>query len=235
VSELLASFAAAGGAPPPSQELVRVDRDGHVEALCGTAWPAFGPVSEAGAYAFELEAGALAELRQLAEAPGMAVPDEPPRPGSGSFSVRLGEETLRWDPFGTPSEPLAALAERLQALLAEARDHPVAAVRLEVAATGGGLAFTFTALGSEPISLGVESLRARVVEVGSDPSGPPPLSWVREAAPLDTPPGGPEELAPGESLTLVGETSAPGGRVRVDGFARVTVGEVEATLGAGPA
>lgn len=234
MTALLASFAAAGGAPPASQELVSVDRDGRVRVLAGTAWPGFGPVNEAGVYEFTLDAEALAELARLAAAPGMAVPDEPPQPGSGRFSVKLGEEALRWDPFGTPSAPLAALADRLRALLAEARAHPVAAVRLDLTATGGELAFTFTALGSEPISLTVASLRARVVEVESEPSEPPPLSWVREAAPLDAEPAT-AELTPGETLTLEAATATPPGRVRVDGFARVTVGEVAATLAAGPA
>ena len=58
---------------------------------------------------------------------------------------------------------------------------------------------------------------------------------------LDTGPAGPAELAPGETLTLEGATSAPAGRLRVDGFARVALdlaavgeAELEATLGAGP-
>jgi hypothetical protein len=240
VTDLLVSFAAAGGAPPASQELVRVFRDGRVRALAGTAWPGLGPVDEAGAYAFELDAGALAELERLAGAPGLAAPEEPRRPGSGSFSVRLGEEALRWDPFSTPSEPLAALAARLQALLVEARSHPLAAVRLQVRATAGGLAFTFTGLGSAPLSLTVASLRARIVEVESEPSEPPPLAWVRESVALDVDPTGPTELPPGETLTLEGATSAPQGRLRVDGFARVALdlaavgeAELEATLGAG--
>jgi hypothetical protein len=58
--------------------------------------------------------------------------------------------------------------------------------------------------------------------------------------PLDVDPTGPTELAPGETLTLEGATSAPQGRLRVDGFARVALdltsdGRLEATLGAGPA
>jgi hypothetical protein len=241
VTGLLASFAATGGAPPASQQLVRVDRDGRVRVLAGTAWPGLGPVSEAGVYGFELDRGALAELERLAATTGMAVPDEPRQPGSGSFSVQVGGETLRWDPFSTPPEPLAALAARLRALLAEARAHPLAAVRLDLAATGGELAFTFTALGGEPIALTVASLRARIVEVESEPSEPPPLAWVREAAALDAPPAGPARLAPGETLTLEAATSAPPGRLRIDGFARVALdlaavgeAELEATLGAGP-
>ena len=42
MTDLLVSFAAAGGAPPASQELVRVFRDGRVRALAGTAWPGLG-------------------------------------------------------------------------------------------------------------------------------------------------------------------------------------------------
>jgi hypothetical protein len=238
VTGLLASFAAAGGAPPASQVLVRVFRDGRVRALAATAWPGLGPVDEAGAYAFDLDAGALADLERLAGAAAGERLDSPREPGSGRFALDVGDDArLRWDPFTTPPEPVAALADRLRTLLVEARAHPLAAVRLEVEAAGDPLrlTFRFTALGSEPISLTVASLRARVVEVASEPSEPPPLAWVREAAPLDAGPAGPAELAPGEALTLEGATSAPPGRVRVDGFARVALGEVEATLGAGPA
>jgi hypothetical protein len=244
VTDRLASFAATGGAPPPSQELVRVYREGRVRALAGTAWPGLGPVDEAGVYEFELGAGALAELERLAEAAAGEALDGPREPGSGRFALDVGDDTrLRWDPFTTPPEPVAALAGRLRALLAEARAHPVAAVRLGVEAAAGDplrLSYRFTALGSEPISLTVASLRARVVDVASKPSDPPPLAWVREAAPLDAGPAGPTELAPGETLTLEGATSAPAGRLRVDGFARVALelageGKLEATLGAGPA
>ena len=57
---------------------------------------------------------------------------------------------------------------------------------------------------------------------------------------METSGGGRTSLAPGETLTLEGATSAPPGRLRVDGFARVALelagdGKLEATLGAGPA
>ena len=135
VTDLLVSFAAAGGAPPASQELVRVFRDGRVRALAGTAWPGLGRVDEAGAYAFELDAGALGELERLAEAAAGEELDGPREPGSGRFALDVGDDArLRWDPFTTPPEPVAALADRLRALLVEARAHPLAAVRLEVEA-----------------------------------------------------------------------------------------------------
>ena len=168
MTDLLVSFAAAGGAPPASQELVRVFRDGRVRALAGTAWPGLGRVDEAGAYAFELDAGALAELERLAEAAAGEELDGPREPGSGRFALDVGDGArLRWDPFTTPPEPVAALADRLRALLVEAREHPLAAVRLELEASGADplrLTYRFTARGSEPISLTVASLRARVVE-----------------------------------------------------------------------
>ena len=50
MSALLVSFAAAGGAPPASHEVVRVFRDGRVRVLVATAWPGLGPVAEAGVY-----------------------------------------------------------------------------------------------------------------------------------------------------------------------------------------
>jgi hypothetical protein len=170
--------------------------------------------------------------------------DGPLESGSGRFALGVGDDVrLSWSPFATPPAPVAALADRLRALLAEARAHPLAAVRLEVEAAGGDplrLTYRFTALGSEPLSLTVASLHARVVEVPSQPSEPPPLAWVREATPVETSGGGRTSLAPGETLTLEGATSAPPGRLRVDGFARVALeltgdGELEATLGAGPA
>jgi len=247
VTDRLVSFAAAGGAPPASQELVRVFHDGRVRALAGTAWPGLGRVDEAGAYAFELDSAALAELESLAEAAATETLDGPLESGSGRFALHVGDDVrLQWSPFATPPVPVATLADRLRALLVGARAHPVAAVRLGVEATATGdalrLTYRFTALGREPLTLAVKSLSVRVVEVPSEPSEPPPLPWAREAAPLDTEPAGPVELAPGETLTLEGATSAPQGRLRVDGFARVALdlaavgeAELEATLGAGPA
>ena len=51
---LLVSFAAAGGAPPASHELVRVFRDGRARVLLATAWPGLGPAAEAGVYELAL-------------------------------------------------------------------------------------------------------------------------------------------------------------------------------------
>ena len=172
-----------------------------------------GPGRRGGRLRVRARAAALAELERLAEAAAGEELDGPREPGSGRFALDVGDAArLRWDPFTTPPEPVAALADRLRALLVEARAHPLAAVRLELEAAGGEplrLTYRFTARGSEPLVLTVASLRARVVEVDSEPSEPPPLAWVREAAPLDAEPAGPAELAPGESLTLEGATSAP--------------------------
>lgn len=253
MSDLLVSFAAAGGAPPASHELVRVFRDGSVRALAATAWPGFGPVDEAGVYRLDLDDHALADLERLATDPQPPqVPDASLQPGSGRFVLRLGdEEPLRWSPFEAPPEPLATLAARLETLLREARAQPVAAVRLGLDATAGEsweLAYTFTALGNEPVTLTVPrgSLRVRVVAAPEPPSGPPPLAWAREALPVEADGAGPVELAPGEALTLTAAIGAPpvAARHRVDGFARVALdlagsadaaeAHVEATLGAGP-
>ena len=249
---LLASLAAAGGAPPASHEVVRVFRDGRVRALQATAWPGLGPVAEAGVYELELDAAALAELERLAAAaePGRFPElDGPLQPGSGRYVLHLGDgdRRLRWDPFTTPPEPLATLAARLRALLGEARAHPVAAVRLGLEAPSTvELAYTFTALGREPLTLTVPAggLRARVVAAPAPPADPPPLAWVREAAPVAAE-GGSAELAPGEALTLTATMAAPPpGLHRVDGFARVALdlpgaadpaeAHLEATIGAGP-
>ena len=248
---LLVSLAAAGGAPPASHEVVRVFRDGRVRALQATAWPGFGPVAEAGVYELELDAAALAEVERLAGDPELArLPGfEPPQPGSGRFVLHLGDgdRRLRWDPFTAPPEPLATLAARLRALLGEAHAHPVAAVRLSLAAASAAeLAYTFTALGREPVTLTLPegALRARVVAAPAPPADPPPLAWVREAVPV-TAEGGRAELAPGEAWTVTAGTTAPGpGLHRVDGFARVVLdlpdaadpaeAHLEATIGAGP-
>lgn len=249
MTELLAWFAAAGGAPPPSHEVVRVFRDGSVRVLAGTVWPGLGPISEAGAYAWELRGAALAELEGLAEAAATEELDGPLESGSGRFALGVGDDVrLRWSPFATPPAPVAALADRLRALLVEARAHPLAAVRMEVEATAGGealeLAYTFTALGREALDLTVPSVQARIVPVPAPPGDPPPLAWAREAAPVGAKGGGRVELAPGESLTVGATVSMlpEGERYRVDGFARVLLdlaavgeGKLEATLGSGPA
>ena len=208
------------------------------------------PLSEAGVYGFELDRAALGELEQLAADPALPrALDGPLESGSGRYVVRLGaNEPLRWSPFTAPPAPLAALADRLRALLGEARSHPVAAVRLDIDAEAGeplALAFRFSALGHEPLQLTVGPLWARVVETPSAPSGPPPLAWASEAAPVAAEAGGPVTLAPGETFALRATTSAPQGHLRVDGFADVTVdraaagdpaeAHLEATLGAGPA
>jgi hypothetical protein len=162
----------------------------------------------------------------------------PLEPGSGRYAVEAGGRTLRWDPFADPAAPLAALADRLRALLAEARGHPLAAVRLDVA---HAIEFRFTALGSEPVGLTVSDLRARVVASPSPPSDPPPLAWVREAAAVGAELPVAVGLEGGEHHTLRASLT-PAAPARVDGFARVAldlaaVGEakVEATLAAGPA
>ena len=196
MSELLVSFAAAGGAPPASHEVVRVFRDGHVRVLAATAWPGLGPVAEAGVYELSLDGSALAELERLAAAPELPALDAPLQPGSGRYVLHLGEgdRRLRWDPFTTPPEPLATLAAHLRALLGEAHAHPVAAVRLGLEAPSAAeLAYTFTALGREPVTLTVPegALRARVVATTAPPADPPPLAWVREAAPVAAGAGAP--------------------------------------------
>jgi len=232
VSELLASFAAAGGAPPASHEVVRVHRDGTVRALAGTAWPGLGPASEAGAYAFALDPAALRELERLAsELP--PAPAAPLEPGSGRYVIEAGGERVQWDPFADSPGPLA---DRLRALLGEARAHPLAAVRLEVE---GALTYRFTALGSEPVELTVARLSARVVAVPSPPADPPPLAWAREATPVDAAGDARVRLAPGESTAMRAELTLPDApHHRIDGFARVSLeaaGErVDATLAAGP-
>ena len=151
MTDLLASFAAAGGAPPASHELVRVFRDGTVRALAATPWPGLGPVKEAGAYAFELDPAALAG-RAAGRGRRAGAPRWSAGAGFGALCAAAGGgEPLRWGPLTTPPAPVAALAHRLRELLVEARAHPLAAVRIDLDVAGGELTYRATALGDEPL------------------------------------------------------------------------------------
>ena len=242
MSALPASFAAAGGAPPPSHEVVRVGRDGGVRALVGTPWPGWSRGDEAGVYATRLEPQALAALADaLAGLPGVGGPAPP---DAGRFVLALADgRTLRWDPFAEVPAEVAAAAASMRGVLEEARRHPRAAVRLTLEERAGGLAFVFASTGTEPVTMRLTApprLRA-VAAPGGSASDPPPLAWVREAMPLGADPPGPAELAPGERLTLEApppETAA--GPHRLDGFASVRLdipggdGALDAVLAAGP-
>ncbi len=97
------------------------------------------------------------------------------------------------------------------------------------------LRFRFEACGSEPVGVAVHAISARVVPAGEG-TGPPPLLWAREAAPLRVAMPEPRTLDPGQSLLV--EADAPAGGSRVDGFAEIALTvegeELVAVLAAGP-
>jgi hypothetical protein len=225
----LATFAAAGGSDPHSHEVVTVDADGRVRALVETAWPDGAPADQAGVFEWTLDdvAALRAELA-AAEAPA----ESRPSADAGGFSLQLPGQRLRWGPFDELPPALDAVAARFAALRAEARRHATAAVRLTLEAP---LRFRFEASGSEPVGLTVRGVSARVVPAGEG-TGPPPLLWAREAAPLHLALPEPRTLDPGESLLV--EADAPAAGSRVDGFAEVALtveGEdLVAVLAAGP-
>ena len=233
MSEPLASFAVAGGSDPHSHEVVTVDADGRVRALVATAWPDGAPADRAGVFEWTLGADELAALE--AEI-GSAQPPAESRPSAdaGGFSLATRGRRLRWGPFDELPSSLAAVARRFAALRAEAREHPRAAVRLTLEPP---LGFRFEARGSEPVGLTVRAISARVVPAGEG-TGPPPLLWAREAAPLRVPAPEARTLEPGETLLLGADAPAAGSRA--DGFAEVALAiggekrELVAVLAAGP-
>jgi hypothetical protein len=247
MSELLVGLTRGGGAPPPSFERVEVLADGTVRAVVATASGATR-ADLAGRFELRLNGDRLAELERLATEAAEWEPRtaDAPRPGAGRTLVTLpGGRRIALSPFAKLDDPQATLVRRLDELRAEVREHPQAAVRLEVtapetAAVGEAteLTFVLTAIGSAPVALSVRSLSTRLVPGrGADP---PPVLWVREAQPVEGPVAQAVELAPDESLTLrargTAVPAAPGPH-RLDGFADVALGTsdpLNAVLAAGP-
>jgi hypothetical protein len=237
-------LAATGGTPPQSQELVRVFPDGTVRALVLTAWTDRLPADEAGVYEWRLgDVAGLARLAEQVEDGGSEISSD-----AGHFTLALGERRIRWSPFAPPDGALGELAERLGELRAQAREHPLAAVRLSLEA-GEELTFKFAALGEQALELALPEggLSVRVAPADppegnghvARPSSPPLLAWFDEAERLPTPATGPTRLSPGEALAASGELPAQA-PARLDGFARLTLslpGEaagLQAVLAAGP-
>jgi hypothetical protein len=233
VTERLASFAVAGGSDPHSHEVVTVDAEGGLRALVATAWPDGAAADCAGMFEWALGAGELAALAaelDAAEAPAGSHPSA----DAGAFTLETRAGRWRWGPFDELPPSLAAVAARFAALRAQAREHPLAAVRL---ALEPPLGFRFEARGTEPVGLTVRALSARIVAAGEG-TDPPPLLWLREAAPLPVPAPEGRTLEPGETLLVSAEP--PVGGSRADGFAEVALAiegeqrELVAVLAAGP-
>ena len=257
---LLTAYAVGGGIPPATYEALRVYEDGVARAVVGNAWPFGAPQDEAGSYEHRLapeEAAALARAVSdpaLAGAPGL----------TGSLSADAGRCELLlgdgrevvWSTTARPPEPLAGLVERLRAVLAATRRHPVGALALRLeppaeAAAGEPLTLGLVLRnpGREPVALEPPaepgSFRLRAAPVEGEVDGPPDLEALVAAGALALAPGAvPAALAPGEQHTIAAPaTLATPGRWRLDALVRLTAdlpyeGEtvrLECVMLAGPA
>jgi hypothetical protein len=191
---LLTALAGGGGVPPATSELLRVYDDGTARAVVGNAWPLGAPQDEAGSYEHRLAPDELAALRDLVGAAGPAPADRAPTPDSGRCELVLPDGRVAWALSAPAPEPLAPLVERLRALLAATREHPLGALalRLEVAAP----ALTLHNPGSEPVTLhGAGTWRIR-----TGGGERPPLRDVLAGDPLHV--ELPDRLGPGDRHTI---------------------------------
>jgi hypothetical protein len=242
VSDWLAIFAATGGSPPQSQEVVRVARDGTAGALIGTAWPDGLAADQAGSFGWTLEEADLEELATLLRAVGPEERFGTASADAGGFLLERDGREIRWGPYDEIPEALAAVAERFAALRAQAREHPAAAVRLTLE-PGEELGFVLESRGAEPVTVTVApNAVAALVLPESAGTGPAGILAFSDAKPVATGEAGLAELAPGESLRLTGVPARPAepGPYRADGYVRVRLGlpdsggELAAVLTAGP-
>lgn len=244
MSEWLAILAATGGTPPQSHEVVRVARDGTARALIATAWPDGLAADQAGAFGWALDVAEVEELAALIAALGPEERHGVASADAGGFLLERDGRQVRWGPYDEVPEALAEVARRFAALRAEAREHPVAAVRLTLEPGGGeGLGFVLECRGTEPVAVTVapNAVSALVLpeSVGTGPAG---ILALADARPVAAGAVGPVELAPGASLSLRGVPARPAepGPHRADGYVRVrlgvpgTGGELAAVLTAGP-
>jgi hypothetical protein len=244
VSEWLAIFAATGGSPPQSQEVVRVARDGTARALIGSAWPDGLAADQAGAFGWTLDAADVEGLAGLLAAVGPEERFGAPSADAGGFLLERDGREVRWGPYDEIPEALAAVAQRFAELRAEARENPVAAVRLTLEPCGGEeLGFVLECRGAEPVTVTVApNAVSALVLPESAGTGPAGILALADAQPVAAGAAGPAELAPGDSLRLSGAPARPAepGPYRADGYVRArlgvpgTGGELAAVLTAGP-
>jgi hypothetical protein len=243
VTDWLAIFAATGGSPPQSQEVVRVARDGTASALIGTAWPDGLAADQVGAFGWALDAPDVAELAALLAAVGPEERHGAPSADAGGFLLEHDGRQVRWGPYDEVPEALAEVARRFAALRAEARAHPVAAVRLSLEPGGEEeLGFVLECRGAEPVTVTVApNAVSALVLPESAGTGPAGILALADAQPVAAGTAGPAELAPGATLRLSGVPTRPAeaGPYRADGYVRVRVGvpdlgEIAAVLTAGP-
>jgi hypothetical protein len=211
---LLVAYAVGGGIPPATYETLRVYVDGTARAVVGNAWPLGSPQDEAGTY--EHRVADLAPLREPIA--GDFGPLGEPTADSGRCELRLGEGRRAVWPMNDPPPPaLAPLVERMRALLAETRRHPLGAVALSLAAAGDSLELTLHNPGREPVGIEGGEFRLRATPVEGEVGGRPDLESLVTGDPLALGPL-PDALAPGERRTLTA-SATPG---RLDVYARLT-------------
>ena len=197
---LLTALAGGGGIPPATSELLRVYDDGAARAVVGNAWPLGAPQDEAGSYEQQLAPEELAALRDLVGAARPAPPDRAPTPDSGRRELVLPGGRVAWALSAPAPEPLAPLVERLGALLAATRRHPLGALALGLDAAE----LTLHNPGSEPVALhGPGTWRLRAGD-GARPSLADVLAGEELAVEL------PERLGPGERRTVATSLAAGG-------------------------
>ena len=181
-------FAAGGGQPPQSHEVLRLDPGGDGRYLTGMPWPSQRPFDEIGVYVATADLGRLAELARAV----LAAP--PPGGGhadAGGESVELDGAAASWG--ARDRSPAAeAFVDAARAAIGAAREHPLAAVRAE--AVDGGLVLRHR--GERPLAVA-----AGEVHVGRGRLERPP-SPLRLAGPDPSPFALPRVLAPGGSVPV---------------------------------
>jgi hypothetical protein len=131
----LFGYSYTGGMPPASLEVLVIGKDGSAQYVAGHPWPKQPPFDEIGIYQRPLRKSELAGLLEVAAAvrrnvaPGR--PDMlPADSGMETFFAPQADGIWRasWDPL----EPPAGLVEpiqRMRALIADLRAHPLSALR----------------------------------------------------------------------------------------------------------
>ena len=187
-AEVTLRFAAGGGQPPQSHEVLRLDPGGDGRYLTGMPWPSQRPFDEIGVYVATADLGRLAELARAV----LAAP--PPGGGhadAGGESVELDGAAASWG--ARDRSPAAeAFVDAARAAIAAAREHPLAAVRAD--AVDGGLVLRHR--GEHPLAVA-----AGEVHVGRGRLERPP-SPLRLAGPDPLPFALPRVLAPGGSVPV---------------------------------
>ena len=174
-------FAAGGGAPPQSHEVLRVDPGGDGRYLTGMPWPSQRPFDEIGVYVAATDFARLAELARAvlaAPAPGGGHAD------AGGESVELDGAVASWG--ARDRSPAAeALVDAARAAIGAAREHPLAAVRAE--AVDGGLVLRHRGerplAGPDPSPFALPRVLAPGGSVPVALPAPPPVEDVDFATP----------------------------------------------------